>query len=179
MRGIMLRKIDVSVCTKLFSREIIGEIRFREDKLNEDFLFLLDIIPQITKIRFVGGVGYYYYVRSGSTSRTFGKAFVDMVDNSLIARDVVSKCLPTLKKEAFQFSVYQHMAFLLAIPTELATKQNFTYIKTLKYIRKNILKIIANKYLTIKNKAVILFVAVAPRAAGKLYKREKRGRAFK
>ena len=74
---------DVSVCTKLFPREVLQDIRFEEGTLNEDLLFMLQVIPKIEKINYVGKVGYYYFVREGSISSKYGKAVIDMQKNSL------------------------------------------------------------------------------------------------
>lgn len=163
VRELMLHTGDVSVCTKLFRREMFSDIRFVEGKLNEDLLFMIEIFSRVKKVAFIGHIGYYYFVRSGSTSSGYGKAVIDMVENSLQAKAAVDKHFPMLKKEALRFALYQHMAYLLLVPREEAHKDNAVYKNALAYLRRHALASVGNPYLKNKNKLTILLQAVTPR----------------
>ena len=173
VRELMLHTGDVSVCTKLFKRELFDYVKFVEGKLNEDLLFMLDAFAHISRVAFVGYVGYYYFIRSGSISSGYGKAVIDMVGNSLVAREIVTKNYPKLKKEAFRFALYQHMAYLLLVPRDQATSENTVYKSALKYVRKNIWKNLFNKYLTVRDKLILTALMVMPRILAKIYQRKK------
>ncbi|MBQ9861547.1 MAG: glycosyltransferase [Clostridia bacterium] len=175
VRELMLHTGDVSVCTKLFRRELFSDVRFVEGKLNEDLLFMLEVFSHVKSVAFVGHVGYYYFVRSGSTSSGYGKAVIDMVGNSLHAKAAVEEHFPTLKKEALRFVLYQHMAYLLLVPREEAHAGNEVYKNALAYIRRNALKSIDNPYLKRKNKLTIILQTVFPRQLAEM-NRKKRAR---
>lgn len=172
VQELMLHTGDVSVCTKLFRRELFLDVRFAEGKLNEDLLFMIEVFSKVKSVAFVGQVGYYYFVRSGSTSSGYGKAVIDMVGNALHAKAAVDKHFPMLKKEAARFALYQHMAYLLLVPREDAHADNKVYKNALAYLRKSALKSVSNPYLKRKNKLTILLLTVCPRQMAKIYQRK-------
>ena len=170
IRELMLHVGDVSVCTKLFPKKLLDNLRFCEGKCNEDLLFMIDLLTRIEKVNFVGEVGYYYYTRSGSLSSGYGKAVEDMVGNSVAVVNSVLSTHPQLKAEAERFALYQHMAYFLLLPQELANKKNEIYVNALKYIRNKTVANIGNKYLNTKCKAILLAFCVAPKFFIKLFK---------
>ncbi len=172
-KELMLHTGDVSVCTKLFHKSIINDIRFVEGKLNEDLLFILELLPRINSIHFVGEIGYYYFIRNNSISSGYGKAVIDMVGNSEISMNRVKEHFPNLSEEAERFALYQHMAYLLLVPDELANEENEVYINAIKFIKEYTLKNIFNKYLTLKNKVVLLGLIIAPNFTSKCFKTKK------
>ena len=168
LEELLLHVGDVSVCTKLFLRDVIGELRFAEGVLNEDLLFMVEIIEKIDDVRFVGKVGYHYYIREGSTSSGYGKAIVDMQKNSLWVLDIVRERHPNLKQQAMRFALHQNMAYLLALPRELATRKNESYRSAKRFIRKNAFQGLFNKYLRFKFKIVVCALALMPREIARL-----------
>lgn len=174
LKELLLHIGDVSVCTKLFSKEVIGDIRFQEGVLNEDLLFIISVLPQINNMIYTGHVGYFYLTRSDSISSRYGKAIEDMVSNSLIVYSFVRKEYPDLEEEAIRFALYQHMAYLLMVPKKLAVADNLLYINALKFLRKNFLKKgVLNSYLSKKSKMIMLGQMIAPRLMSYLYQRKK------
>lgn len=172
VKELMLHKGDASVCTKLFSKAIFERFRFLEGRLNEDFLFMLDVASLIENINFVGKTGYYYFVRSGSISSGYGKSVIDMVGNSIDSNAIVKKKFPSLTEVANRFTLYQHMAYLLLVPKSEAHKGNEVYTGALKYIRKNIFTAITNKFLSNKNKLTILLLTIFPKTMSKIYSKK-------
>lgn len=171
---LMMHKGDVSVCTKLFVRELFDSVRFECDRLNEDLLFIMDVLSQVSSISFVGKVGYNYYIRESSMSSGYGKAVVDMVGNALVAKTKVEKSFPNLLQKATRFAIYQHMAYLLLVPRCEAIKTNKVYQNALKYVRSNLVKSIFNKYLSFKNKITVLSLAVFPKSIARMYQNKRK-----
>lgn len=168
---LLMHKGDSSSCTKLFSAEMIADIRFVEGKCNEDLLFMFDILERLDYICFVGEIGYYYYVREGSISCGFGNAVCDMVDNSMLVYKYILENAPNLKSKAKRFVAYQHMAYLLLVPDERVTDQH--YKTSLSRVRKMCCVWMLNRYLTIKQKIIIVGLSVCPRHMAHIY--QKRG----
>lgn len=167
---LMMHVGDVSACTKLFPRGVIGDLRFAVGILNEDLLFMLEIATKIKEIVFVGKVGYYYFVREGSTSWGYGKAIVDMQKNALWALGFVSEKYPALKSRAIRFALYQNMAYLLALPKDLAKRSNASFKSAIRFIRRNSIKAVFNKHLGAKQKVIISALVLFPRLIAKIYK---------
>lgn len=172
-KELMLHTGDVSVCTKLFRAELFKNIRFPEGKLNEDLLFILDVLGGVKKIAFAAHVGYFYFTRSGSISGGYGKAVIDMVGNSLLAKQTVDTAFPSLRKETERFAIFQHMAYLLLVPEKDAKKKNIVYISALKYLRRNAVRAIFNRNLTLKNKLAIILLSVMPKITAKYYQKKR------
>lgn len=159
---------DVSVCTKLFPSELIGELRFLEGVLNEDLLFMIELIKRMGNIRFIGTVGYYYFVREKSISSGYGKSVIDMQKNSLMVLDFVKQNAPQLRKQAYRFALYQNMAYLLAVPKKEATKENPSFCSAVRFVRAYTVKNLFNKYLKLKAKVILCGLMVAPRGMAEL-----------
>lgn len=172
-RELMLHAGDVSVCTKLFRAEIFDGVRFPEGKLNEDLLFMLDVLARVRSIGFAAHIGYYYFVRSGSTSNGYGRAVIDMVGNSLRAKETVDAAYPSLAKETARFALFQHMAYLLLVPAHDAVKSNEVWVGAVRYLRRHTAAGLFNRYLSTRNKLVILMLAVAPKATAKNYQKKR------
>lgn len=172
IRELLLHTGDVSVCSKLFHKDAIGNCRFDESRLNEDLLFMFDITERIERINFTGKVGYYYLCRGGSISSKYGKAIEDMVGNSIEVSEKAIKRHPSLGEEARRFALFQHMAFLLLVPADLRTNRNEKYKNALSYLRRNFLLYgLFNRYLTPKNKLIMIGQAVFPDFMSRKYQR--------
>lgn len=174
LEELLLHVGDVSVCTKLFSHQIIGDIRFPEGKLNEDFPFMVRLSENIENIQFVGQVGYYYYVRENSITARYGKSFVDMQENALWMFDYIQNHYPTLIKQALRFALYQNMAYLLAVSRTEAVTSNKSYVSALHFVRKNYFKIPINPYLKTKEKIILLGQGVAPKLMATIFECKRR-----
>lgn len=175
LRELLLHVGDVSVCTKLFPREILQGKRFDERRLNEDLLFMVNLIPEISHVVYTGKVGYYYLTRSGSTSSGYGKAVVDMAINARWVNEMVQEKFPEMSSEGHRFALFQNMAFLLLVPHNLRNKCNQNYVDALEYLRRNF-KVhgIRNPYLTKKNKMIILGLTLCPEGIIRLFQRKHR-----
>lgn len=174
LEELLLHVGDVSVCTKLFPRVLIGDLRFVVGKLNEDLLFMIQMLKNVQGVKFVRQLGYYYYVREKSITSRYGKTFIDMQKNAMWVLEHVQENYPTLKKQAVRFALYQNMAFLLAIPVEEAVKTNEVYCYSLRFVKKNIIKNILNPYLKVKEKIILVGLAVSPKTVAKVFRRKHR-----
>ena len=173
LREILLHIGDVSVCTKLFPRKMLEIKRFDEEKLNEDLLFMADLIPSFKTIVYTGTVGYYYLVRDNSISSGYGKSVEDMAVNAVAVNKNVQSEYPELKDEGNRFALFQNMAYLLLVPQALRTKNNKKYLEALKYLKKTFFKNgITNRYLGIKNKIIIFVLIIYPEIVIRLFQRK-------
>jgi glycosyltransferase involved in cell wall biosynthesis len=174
LEELLLHLGDVSVWSKLFPKKLIADLRFVQGVLNEDLLFMIELIKKIENIRFIGKVGYYYFVREDSITSRYSKAFVDMQKNSLKVLEYVEKNYPILKRQASRFALYQNMVYLLDLPQELANKANQVYCSALSFVRKNTLRNLFNKYLRLKDRVILCVLMFAPKTLAKIFQNKKR-----
>lgn len=172
LSSILCRKDFGSVCSRLFPREMIADYRFDETKLNEDVLFMMQIMSNIESAAYSSDSGYYYYRRGGSISRSFGKAIHDMIGNSVHIRKQVETKFPAHTKEAEYFELFQHMNFLLSCPSDYARKEDALCGEVLSYIRKHVLTGMKNPYFTKKNKMKLIGVSLFPKTMSKLVEKK-------
>lgn len=82
---------DTRCWAKLYKRSVIGSHRFREGiSIGEDMLFLLDILPDLSKIVSMDFKGYGYYQNpAGAMNRKFTPAYMDQITCWETARDLI------------------------------------------------------------------------------------------
>ena len=170
LRTLLMHTGDASFCTKLTKKSALGDMRFPEGELNEDFYLMIHVLPKINKLVSLPEVGYHVFYRLGSNSRKkaedrdyFPSVFTDIVRNSDVVLELVKKEYPDLVVVAERFGYYQRLDYLLHIPISKMTKDNTFYRGVVSYIRKNLTKIRKNPYLTKKQKAYLTVLAPAPR----------------
>lgn len=72
------RHPDPSVCSRLYKREIISDLRFPEGRLHEDYLFTCQALIRCQNYCFVNEALYFYRMREGSiTHRAFSEKDMD------------------------------------------------------------------------------------------------------
>lgn len=162
-RELLLHVGDVSVCTKLFEKSILENLFFDERKNNEDLLFMIGVIERVSSIYFIAKIGYYYMIREGSiTNQGFSKTIVDMVDNSIDIYKFVLIKYPYLRNEGLRFVLFQHMIYMIRIPSGMMNRNNEHYIKTLRVIRNNIFEGLFNTYLKLLDKMILVTITISP-----------------
>ncbi|MBO4911781.1 MAG: glycosyltransferase family 2 protein [Butyrivibrio sp.] len=177
LKKLLLHTGDASFCTKITRKSVFAEdLRFPEGELNEDFRLMIDVLPRVNKLIILPEQYYHVFYRLGSNSRKkaedkdyFPSVFTDIVRNADVALDIVKEKYKNLVPIAERFGYYQRLDYLLHIPVSKMTKDNLFYMGVVKYVRKNILSIITNKYLTRKNKAYLCILAPAPRLVRSLH----------
>lgn len=173
LKELLLHIGDTSVCTKLFPREVLKNNFFSEDKLNEDFLFMANLISNFKEIVFTGSIGYFYLTRKNSISSGYGKAIEDMALNAINVNKIIQEKYVELSEEGNRFALFQNMAYLLLVPKELTNKNNSMYIQALIYLKKNFVKKgIKNRYLTLKNKLIICGLILCPKIIIRVFQRK-------
>lgn len=177
LKKLLLHTGDASFCTKITRKSIFDSgLKFPEGELNEDFRLMIDVLPEVNKLIVLPQQYYHVFYRLGSNSRKkaedkdyFPSVFTDIVRNADIALDIVKEKYENLVPVAERFGYYQRLDYLLHIPVSKMTRDNLFYMGVVKNIRKNILGIITNKYLTGKNKAYLCILAPAPRLVRSLH----------
>ncbi len=178
LRELLLHRGDCSFCTRLTDRRLFDGRKFPEGRLNEDFLLLIQMLPDIEKYVILPKQAYHVFYRTGSNSRSgdkdvFRPVYMDIVDNADYALKMVEEKYPDLMEEAERFALYQRLDYLLHVPVSMMTKDNEFYVKTVRYLKNNRGRMISNKYLTGKNKLYLTLLTAAPRQVRKIHRKIK------
>ncbi len=173
LRDLLLFVGDASACSKLFPRSAFCRDRFNEGRLNEDVLFMFESADSYDEIVFIPKTGYYYYSRSGSITRSFGKSIHDMVTNAHEIRKIVDRSYPELSPCAERYEIYQNMAFLRHCPSTYDRKSDPMCAQALRFVRANLSEGWRSHYLSIKEKMILTALCIAPRAVSFILERKK------
>lgn len=126
LRLVFLGQRSPSVCTKIYSREVIENESFILGRANEDFYFSSQIFLKGGEILTIPFVGYNYYQRVGSTTHSGdnNKPVSDALKNCMdiyeTVREYDSTLLPALAKMAF----HQASVLIRIISEKHVTKEN-------------------------------------------------------
>lgn len=177
IRTLLMHTGDASFCTKITRRAVLGDdLRFPEGELNEDFHLMIRTLERVNKLVILPEKYYHVFYRTGSNSRKkaedkdyFPSVFTDIVRNADVALNLVRDRYPELVPVAERFGYYQRLVYLLHIPTSKMTSDNSFYKEVVRNIRKSLIKIISNKYLSKRDKIYLMILAPAPRFVRKLH----------
>lgn len=174
LRELLMHRGDCSFCTKLFKKELFEEQQFPVGALNEDFHLLVQMLPRIGIIVSLPQQTYHVFYRMGSNTRKqdgFSRVFADNVENADMIMEIVKQSYPELSTEAFRFGIFQRLDYMLHIPIEQMRRDNETYRKIVRYLRRHWLKGMTNPILTIKNKCYHTIFAVVPKGARQVHQK--------
>lgn len=179
MKQLLLHKGDCSFCTKLTEAGLMQE-GFPEGALNEDFHVLVKILPQIEGIVCIPKRTYHVFYRTGSNTRVndphaFSRVYGDNVENAKMVMDIVKEHYPDLCEIGKRFGYYQRMDYLLHIPIVKMKRGNSQYTGIVRDIRKSRGEILANSYLTLKEKLYLMLFSLAPLGIRKVHRILRKG----
>lgn len=178
LKELLLHRGDCSFCTKLFAAEVLRGKRFPEGTLNEDFHFLVELLPQLGEIVSLPQQTYHVFYRMGSNSRKkdkdqFSRVYTDNVNNADLVLRGIDPADRELERIAFRFGVFQRLDYLLHIPIRRMTGKNTFYRRVVRDLRRGYIRAMANPYLTVKNKVYLTLFVIAPRIVREVHRKLK------
>lgn len=174
LEELLMHRGDCSFCTKLIRREFFEGHRFPLGALNEDFHLLLEMLPGLGAVVSLPPQAYHVFYRRGSNTRredSFSRVFADNVDNADYAERLVEERYPELKDTVFRFGIVQRLDYMLHIPIPQMKRENETYQRIAKDLKKSWARSMRNPILTRKNKLYHTLFAAAPRTVRRIHKR--------
>ncbi len=180
LKELLMHRGDCSFCTKLFHRSVLEGKEFPIGALNEDFHFLIELLPEIGRLVSLPPQTYHVFYRIGSNSRKkdknqFSRVFADCVVNANEVLEMVRKQAKDkeLVKIAWRFWVFQRLEYLLHIPISQMNRENGFYLEVVRGLRRNWFRGLCNPYLTVKNKVYMMLFVMAPKGVRKLHRKLK------
>ena len=161
-------KIDVHCCDKIFSREMIGKIRFDTKlKIAEDRMFLFDVFLVAKSMYLMPDVFYHYYQNANSVMHNVsGNLNMDGIKVSQLILNKTAEFFPEL--EPYAESMYISMACRVYCELEENTQKNTSEYKKLKNDIKRYRLIDGIRYMSIKHLIALGFAKISPQIFNKL-----------
>ncbi|MBO5283977.1 MAG: glycosyltransferase family 2 protein [Lachnospiraceae bacterium] len=174
LKELLLHRGDCSFCTKLVSRRLLGEDRFPEKQLNEDFHLMLRLLQRTEGVLSLPVCGYHVFYRLGSNTRKkqtndFSRVFADNVHNADLALELTAEKYPQLQSVAVRFGLYQRLDYLLHIPISRMGRDNQEYRSIVRFLRRHVPDTVGSPYLTKKNKLYLLLLTAAPKTVRRVH----------
>lgn len=160
MEAILEFRIERSACTKLYRRDTMGDLRFEEGRLNEDFPFMIRFYKRSRKILYVPKGYYLYRMREGSITHSFDEGFFHIITN---AEELKPELPLECSKVADAYEMYMlraHIDAAFKIVRNGCHKRFSKYLKkSRRYVRKSLGTIMKHKKigLNYKVKALLIF----------------------
>lgn len=141
-----IKEMMYSQCNKIFSNQIISNIRFKPYKYCEDILFIFETVLNCTKVYYDNYIGYHYVHRFNSAmTSSFSRNRLDYI---YAAREIEKRCeryYPSLSEKAHLW-VYLHVLTTIRSVIGANQKQQFEdflkeemqYLKDNKHLLKKI-----------------------------------------
>lgn len=165
IRGLLLRKSNCSVCSKLFSAELFKKHRFKTGRLNEDMLLLCEMFFE-EKCTYAYTEDYYYlyFQREGSICHSgFSPAIYDMLTNYLYIESLVCNAFPELVDAANDAVLFATRTYCMTVPYSFYKENKDKSSLVLKEVRAR-RKTISGTTLSKRDKTVLKTYARFPRA---------------
>lgn len=175
LRELLMHRGDCSFCTKLVPRRLLGEERFPEKQLNEDFHLMIRLLQRAEGVVSLPVCGYHVFYRLGSNTRKkqeneFSRVFSDNVNNADLVHSLVEEKYPQLQPVAIRFGLFQRLDYLLHIPILQMRRDNEQYRAIVRFLRRHVGTTVKSPYLTVKNKLYLLTLSAAPRTVRQLHR---------
>jgi glycosyltransferase involved in cell wall biosynthesis len=115
--------LGMSSCAKIIDRHLIGDNRFPEGILNEDFAMMLDLYLKNPKVYFMVDCFYYYRFNENSTTSVIGERTFDLLTTAIDAEKKVVTLSSELRTAARVCKLRRHIDIAYRLRRDKATKQ--------------------------------------------------------
>jgi glycosyltransferase involved in cell wall biosynthesis len=116
------KDIGMTSCAKIIDRSLIGDTRFPEGIINEDFAFMLDLYLKEPKVYYMADSFYYYRYNDVSSSSVINERTFDLLATALEAEKKVAGLSPELREAARVCKIRRHIDMAYRLRRDKATK---------------------------------------------------------
>lgn len=138
---------DMSVCNKIFKRDIVKNIEFPIGKKSEDYFVTYKYLDKAKKIVVLPKAMYHYYQRPNSISRGKVNISYDYIEGSLRQKEYIEKRYPDIQNVANTAYAFSYIAVYNRYIENDADLPREKKKKFKKEVKKYIKYIISNEYI--------------------------------
>lgn len=162
---VLQHKIDNAVCNKLFRSRIVKSSRFPEGKINEDLLFIFNVLKVAKGVSYQQTSYYKYRIRKGSITQQVHPRLFDFVTNAFTIRDTVLQEMKLPLSAETEGYIYYEMTNYIATVEKYNshTKHIKERVYCKHYITNHIIRSFSNTSWSIKQKLKFILVTYFPR----------------
>lgn len=159
MRNLLLNQS--AVWNRLFKSEIFSEIRFPQNRINDDEVVALHAYAKCKKVHYLDTPTYYYRIRANSiTTSAFSLKKVDVFYNAQDNLEFIKNSFPELTEEA-EYKYLKTMLYSCYYVKRLNTDEAKEKRKELKAkIKENKAKFKTNKYITFPYRILAFLLSI-------------------
>ena len=178
MQAVCERQIGTSACSCLFRMEVFENLRFDEERLNEDFILISELLMTKNIKAFISNeVGYLYRSRVGSITKSgFGKSLHDAVYNTQHAKMLAEKECPELVPYVGAYAAYQARTALLLMTGE-QYRENGEFTRYCREVIKENKQYIKGSFMNKKERLFCSMYIKMPRLTKWFFDLVRRGRS--
>lgn len=157
IEGLLSHKTSWAAWTCLYPKQFFDTIRFTKKQYNEDCLMWIDGAEKVKTAIISNQCLYDYRQRRNSITSTKNiRFFVDQLCHATLWYKKIKKNYPSLIEAASNEYYLDLLAYMRAISDEKTIK------KCIVVYRKNIFKILSNKYIPVKFKLMLVSICIFP-----------------
>lgn len=157
--------LSVSVCVKLYNRELFSNVRFIKGKTIEDGFIVCDLLDDNTvmTVQYISKYKYIQRSKSITHQKKYKKSILDLVEAyEYNHKKIISLC-PELKDVSFYRLSWAYRETIYRIVLTDDWKEHKDEIKVIqKKLRNIIYYCLVNEYMSIKQKIASIIVLVSP-----------------
>ena len=169
---ILLGKLlSVHACTKLFKRELFGQVRYPKGKVSEDAYVIMDILDQIHTAVFTPYTAYYYVQRNESIKTSaYSKRNLARIEAHQKNYTYICASFPEFRTLAYEryLGANAFVAGQMALSGVTERDRDCAQVFTL--LRKKILRILTGQYFSARWKLAILVMVISKSLYRRLYR---------
>ncbi len=158
----LLTRLTVSFCNKLFKRELFKDTRFPTGKIVEDAFLITEILLKCDIVAFSSEEKYYYVHRENSiTTRKYHKSDDDVIEAWEKNYKLILENCPELESYAINRVCWAYLYVLDKIVYADMEKECYRTKEIIKFIKDHIKDILNAEIFSIKKKVMVLFLFVS------------------
>ena len=164
--GLLLETPNRFACTRVFSREVVEEIRFREDiHWGEDTIFVAEAMRRATRPAVVPSPLYHYVQSEGSATRSaFNPKRLTGIRMTEILEELVREGHPQLVPTVFRTRVNILGVLLQDVYSAKESLPPGTARSLKQYARRGLPRVVRDAAIPVPTKLKALVMAASPRA---------------
>ena len=115
----------VIVCTKLYKKDVIKDLRFKEGKLHEDEFILLEWINKTNKFVLINKCLYFYFQRTNSiTGNKALKNYEDILESFIMRKEFIDNKFHNFKRENILNFLFELRSLYMSTYKDYKTYRN-------------------------------------------------------
>ena len=155
--------LSVSVCTKLYKRDVIISKRFTVGKLSEDVFFIFEWLANTKRFGRIADCKYYYVQRDGSITHLpfYRKGILDVIEGYERNYDIICKSFPKSRDAGMFRLQWSYIVAANRIVECIDCNDHYDKLKKIqRKVRSLLYNILKNPEISVKSKLASIIISL-------------------